>query len=46
MMLGRDAFILIALATIGIVFTVSMTMGSTPFFPRTLQAAKGVVTAI
>lgn len=42
----RDAFVLLVFATIGIVFTVSMIMGSPPFFPKTLQAAKGVVTAI
>jgi len=40
-MFRRDAFVLIAVALIGIVFTIYMVMSSTPFFPKSLQSERG-----
>lgn len=40
-MFRRDAYILVALALFGIVFTIYAVIGSTPFFPKSLQSQPG-----
>ncbi|MBU1346699.1 MAG: hypothetical protein KKA16_07080 [Alphaproteobacteria bacterium] len=40
-MFRRDTFVLLALALFGIVFTIYAVIGSTPFFPKSLQAQLG-----
>lgn len=40
-MFRRDTFVLVAVALIGIVFTIYMVIGSTPFFPKSLQDEVG-----
>lgn len=40
-MFRRDIFVLVAVALIGIVLTVYMIIGQTPFFPKALQATYG-----
>lgn len=44
-MFRRDAYVLLALAVLGIVFTVYAVIGATPFFPMSLQAQSGVCPA-
>lgn len=40
-MFRRDAFVLLALGVFGIVFTIYIVIGSTPFFPKSLQTQAG-----
>lgn len=40
-MFRRDTFVLVAGALVGIVFTIYMVIGSTPFFPKSLQSERG-----
>lgn len=44
-MFQRDAYALIALALAGVVFTLYAVIGSTPFFPRSLQLQSGICPA-
>ena len=44
-MFRRDTFALVAVALIGIVFTIYVVMGSTPFFPKSLQSERGICPA-
>ena len=44
-MFRRDTFVLVAVALIGIVFMIYVVMGSTPFFPKSLQSERGLCPA-